>query len=97
MRTCPSCELQIDGDFAFCPHCGVVLAETLQREQRKVDAIDAQGWARADLAEVLAMAGRVEEGGREFEESIARFVQKGDVMVERTRDRLAALREDTSA
>jgi class 3 adenylate cyclase len=25
MRACPNCGREIDGDFDFCPHCGVAL------------------------------------------------------------------------
>jgi class 3 adenylate cyclase/tetratricopeptide (TPR) repeat protein len=36
MRACPSCRREIDGDFAFCPHCGAELAAAAPaREQRK--------------------------------------------------------------
>jgi tetratricopeptide (TPR) repeat protein len=77
-------------------------AERFAREAvalaKQTDAIDGQGWARADLAEVLAIAGRLEEAGGELEAAIALFVRKGNVvMAERTRDRLTALREDAPA
>src|ERR1700694_2850044 len=36
MRACSSCAREIEGDFAFCPHCGAVLAAAEPRqEQRK--------------------------------------------------------------
>src|SRR5712692_5192215 len=36
MRACSRCGREIDGDFAFCPHCGAELtAATPTREQRK--------------------------------------------------------------
>ena len=36
MRACSSCGRKIDGDFAFCPHCGAELAEAVPaRELRK--------------------------------------------------------------
>jgi class 3 adenylate cyclase len=35
MPACPSCGREIDGDFAFCPHCGAKLAAQPAREQRK--------------------------------------------------------------
>ena len=36
MRTCSSCGREIEGDFAFCPHCGAELAAAAPaREQRK--------------------------------------------------------------
>jgi class 3 adenylate cyclase/tetratricopeptide (TPR) repeat protein len=35
MRVCSSCGREIDGDFAFCPHCGAELAEAPARELRK--------------------------------------------------------------
>src|SRR5712691_12718585 len=36
MRVCSSCGQEIDGDFAFCPHCGAQLpAAAATREQRK--------------------------------------------------------------
>ena len=36
MRTCSSCGHEIEGDFAFCPHCGAELAaEPPTRAQRK--------------------------------------------------------------
>src|SRR5580765_346087 len=34
MHACPSCGRELEGDFAFCPHCGAELAEP-GREQRK--------------------------------------------------------------
>jgi hypothetical protein len=38
MRACSICGREIDGDFAFCPHCGAELAAaTTAREQRKTD------------------------------------------------------------
>src|SRR5215210_9267734 len=36
MRACSSCGREIDGDFAFCPHCGAELAvPALSHEHRK--------------------------------------------------------------
>ena len=36
MRACPSCGRKIDGDFAFCSHCGAELAQGVPaRERRK--------------------------------------------------------------
>jgi class 3 adenylate cyclase len=36
MRACSSCGRELDGDFAFCPHCGARLAAPAPtREQRK--------------------------------------------------------------
>src|SRR5215207_5168621 len=36
MRACSICGGKIDGDFAFCPHCGAELAEAVPaRERRK--------------------------------------------------------------
>src|SRR5829696_383271 len=35
MPVCPSCGREIEGDFAFCPHCGAKLVEQPAREQRK--------------------------------------------------------------
>jgi len=77
-------------------------AERLAREAvglaEQTDAIDSQGWAYADLGEVLALAGRFEEAAEAFEEAVARYERKGNmVMAERTRDRLSALREDAPA
>jgi class 3 adenylate cyclase/tetratricopeptide (TPR) repeat protein len=77
-------------------------AERLAREAvglaEQTDAIDAQGWAHADLGEVLAIVGRLDDAAEELEEAIARFVQKGNVVLaERTRDRLSVLREEAQA
>ena len=36
MPICASCGRAIEGDFAFCPHCGAELAAAPAREQRKV-------------------------------------------------------------
>src|SRR5919109_5593556 len=36
MPACPSCGRDVEGDFAFCPHCGAGLAATEPaRQQRK--------------------------------------------------------------
>ena len=55
------------------------------------DMLDAQAGAYADLAEVLALAGRGEEAAAAFEEAVARYERKGNVvMAERVRSRLQA-------
>jgi class 3 adenylate cyclase/tetratricopeptide (TPR) repeat protein len=35
MQACPRCARVIEGDFAFCPHCGAELAPGAELEQRK--------------------------------------------------------------
>ena len=55
----------------------------------ETDMLDAQGAVYADLAEVLFLAGRVEEAAEALEQALARYERKGNVvMAERTRSRL---------
>jgi class 3 adenylate cyclase/tetratricopeptide (TPR) repeat protein len=74
-------------------------AEWLAREAVAIgegtDFLNGQGDAMADLAEVLFFAGRVEDAAEVLEQAIARYERKGNVvMAARTRNRLAALREE---
>jgi class 3 adenylate cyclase/tetratricopeptide (TPR) repeat protein len=74
-------------------------AERLAREAVAIcdetEMLDAQGDVYADLAEVLLIAGSGEEGAEALEQALARYERKGNVvMAARTRDRLAALREE---
>jgi class 3 adenylate cyclase/tetratricopeptide (TPR) repeat protein len=71
-------------------------AERLAREAvvigGETDLLDAQGDAYADLAEVLALAGRAKEAAEALEQALARYERKGNiVMAERTRERLQEL------
>jgi predicted Zn-dependent protease len=60
----------------------------------RTDMLNDQGGAFVDLAEVLSLAGRLEEAVEALEQAKPRYERKGNVvMAERTRDRLAALRE----
>jgi tetratricopeptide (TPR) repeat protein len=62
----------------------------------ETEVLDAQGDTYADLAEVLLLAGRAEEAAEAFEQALARYERKGNiVMAARTRDRLEALKEET--
>jgi tetratricopeptide (TPR) repeat protein len=75
-----------------------VEAERLAREAEaigeKTDMLDPQGDAFADLAEVLSLANRRTEAAEALDQALSRYERKGNaVMVERTRDRLSALRE----
>jgi hypothetical protein len=64
----------------------------------RTDAVDSQAWTYADLGEVLALAGRLDEAAEALEIARARFQRKGNVvMAERTQDRLSALREEAPA
>jgi class 3 adenylate cyclase len=75
-------------------------SERLAREAVAIgegtEFVSGQGDANADLAEVLLLAGRVEEAAEALEVALARYERKGNVvMVERMRDRLEGLREET--
>ena len=72
-------------------------AERLAREAVAIcdgtEMLDAQGDVYADLAEVLALAGRPEDAAEALEQALARYERKGNVvMAARTRDRLERLR-----
>ncbi|MDP9340863.1 MAG: AAA family ATPase [Actinomycetota bacterium] len=69
-------------------------AERLAREAvaigRGTDMLDDQGDTLVDLAEVLSLAGRLEEAAEALEQAVVRFELKGNVVkLARTRDRLA--------
>jgi class 3 adenylate cyclase/tetratricopeptide (TPR) repeat protein len=69
-------------------------AERLAREALAIgegtDILDGQADANVDLAEVFLLAGRTEEAAHALERALARYEQKGNVvMAERTRVRLA--------
>ncbi len=73
-------------------------AEQLIRETvamcDRTETLDPQATVYAAFGEVLSMAGRDAEACAAFEEAIARYERKGNiVMAGRTRDRLAAIRE----
>jgi tetratricopeptide (TPR) repeat protein len=73
-------------------------AERLAREAvalgNETDMLDLQGDALADLAKVLALADRREEAAEALEQALARYERKEAlVKAERTRARLAAVRE----
>jgi class 3 adenylate cyclase len=75
-------------------------SERLAREAVAIgegtEFVSGQGDANADLAEVLLLAGRVEEAAEALEVALARYERKGNVvMVERMRDRLEGRREET--
>jgi len=56
------------------------------------DNLSGSGDMRADLAEVLRLAGKPEEAAAELAIAIERFDRKGNlVLAERARDRLSAL------
>jgi tetratricopeptide (TPR) repeat protein len=58
------------------------------------DMLDMQGDAYADLAEVLVLGGRSDEAVAALTQALERFERKGNlVMAERTRKRLAELRD----
>jgi tetratricopeptide (TPR) repeat protein len=57
------------------------------------DNVNGQGDAYADLAEVLAVAGRADEAAVAFETALERYARKENLaMVAQVRDRLGALR-----
>src|SRR5205823_9588217 len=71
-------------------------AELLAREAvaiaERTDKLIDHSESRADLAEVLAMAGRPADAATEFEKARALYERKGNVvMAKRMRERLAAL------
>lgn len=56
------------------------------------DMLNVQGDVYADLAEVLLLGGRMEETAEALEQALARYEQKGTVvMAARTRSRLMLL------
>jgi len=60
----------------------------------QTDALDAQGDAYADLAEVLSLAGRPKEATEALEQALARYERKGNVvMAQRAQTRLAELQD----
>ena len=70
-------------------------AERLAREAVAIgegtDALNAQGDANADLAEVLLLGGKADEAAAALEQALERYERKGNlVMARRMRDRLAA-------
>jgi tetratricopeptide (TPR) repeat protein len=72
-------------------------AERLIRETvtmcDRTEALDAQAAVYAALGEVLSMAGRPQEAAEAFEQSVARYERKGNiVMAGRTRGRLETVR-----
>jgi tetratricopeptide (TPR) repeat protein len=72
-------------------------AERLAREAGEIaeqtDALNAQGDAYCDLAEVLAEAGRTEEAAAVLDQALGRYERKRNVaMAERVRGRLTDLR-----
>ena len=75
-------------------------AERLAREAVAMsggtETLNGQGDANADLAEVLVLAGRAEDATEAFEQALARYERKGNVvMAARMRDRLEGLRQET--
>jgi tetratricopeptide (TPR) repeat protein len=79
-----------------------VEAERLAREAVAIAGgtgfLTGQADAYADLAEVLALAGKPEEARVALEQALARYERKGNlVMAERTRERLAARRDEAPA
>ena len=73
-------------------------AERLSREAVAIgegtDGLFDQADTYADLADVLLLAGRSDEAGAALEQALERYERKGSLaMAERTRDRLAALRD----
>jgi class 3 adenylate cyclase len=74
-------------------------AEKLAREAvaigERTDALNRQGDALCDLAEVLVAAGRTEEAAAALERALERYEQKKNLaMVAEVRPRLVALREE---
>ena len=70
-------------------------AERLAREAVAIgegtDALNWQGDAHADLAEVLLLGGKAEEAAAALEQALDRYERKGNlVMARRMRDRMAA-------
>ncbi len=71
-------------------------AEHLAREAIEIgdetDALNLQGDAYADLAEVLSLAGKPDAAATALEQALERYERKGNlVMAQRTGKRLAAL------
>src|SRR6266511_1062951 len=60
----------------------------------QTDALNTQGGAYADLAEVLVLAGKPNEAAAALEQALERYERKGNVVsARRVRERLAALHE----
>jgi class 3 adenylate cyclase/tetratricopeptide (TPR) repeat protein len=77
-----------------------VEGEVLAREAVAIvevnDSLDLQGDAYADLAEVLALAGKPDEAASALEQALERYERKENlVSAQRTRERLAKLRAAT--
>jgi class 3 adenylate cyclase/tetratricopeptide (TPR) repeat protein len=63
----------------------------------QTELLNAQGDAYADLADVLALGGRLKEAAEAFEQALARYEAKENaVMAGRVRERLSALRGEVS-
>jgi class 3 adenylate cyclase len=76
MRTCPRCAAEIEGDFAFCPHCGAELAAGPTREQRKTVTV-----LFCDVSGSTALGERLEtEAVREV---MLRYFDEMRVVIER--------------
>jgi tetratricopeptide (TPR) repeat protein len=72
-------------------------AERLARDAvdlaEETDMLNRQGHALADLAEVLAVAGRIDSAADQLDQALARYERKGNlVSAANARDRLAELR-----
>ena len=72
-------------------------AERLAREAvaigEETDMLDAQGDAYADLAEVLALAGKPDEAAAALEQAVERYERKGNIVsTQRAQTRLAEIR-----
>jgi hypothetical protein len=78
-------------------------AEQLAREaveiSQKTDLLNDQAWAYADLADVLLLASRTNDGAEALQEALVRYERKENlVMAERVRARLAEVAApDTAA
>jgi tetratricopeptide (TPR) repeat protein len=77
-----------------------VEGEVLAREAVAIvevnDSLDLQGDAYADLAEVLALAGKPDEAASALEQALERYERKENlVSAQRTHERLAKLRAAT--
>ena len=71
----------------------VALARTAVAIAEQTDALNFQGYALSDLAEVLALAGRRDEATAALEQALARYDRKKNLaMAAQVRDRLGARR-----
>jgi tetratricopeptide (TPR) repeat protein len=62
------------------------------------ELLDMQGAAYSDLGEVLLLTGKADEATAAFEQALARYKRKGNlVMADRTQARLAELRQSAVA